>query len=168
MQHPGFSLCGSSCCTAQALDSWASVVAAHGLSRGVGLGCSKACAIFPDQGSNRCPLHWQADSYPPCHQGSRGHFSIRLSVLSLTCSSSSLYILDISLSSDLSIAKLHPFPFPYCTHWKEVKMCGTHLRSKELCSRIFIGAEDLKLLGILSYAKLFFSPFVYLFIFYLY
>ena len=60
-------------------------------------------------------------------------------------------------SSDLSIAKLHPFPFPYCTHWKEVKMCGTHLRSKELCSRIFIGAEDLKLLGILSYAILFFS-----------
>ena len=106
LQHPGFSLCGSSCCTAQALDSWASVVAAHGLSRGVGLGCSKACAIFPDQGSNRCPLHWQADSYPPCHQGSRGHFSIRLSVLSLTCSSSSLYILDISLSSDLSIASI--------------------------------------------------------------
>ena len=33
-----------------------SVVAAHGLS------CSVACGIFPDQGSNPCPLHWQADS----------------------------------------------------------------------------------------------------------
>ena len=22
----------------------------------------KACGIFPDQGSNRCPLHWKADS----------------------------------------------------------------------------------------------------------
>ena len=27
-----------------------------------GLGCSAACGIFPDQGSNLCPLHWQADS----------------------------------------------------------------------------------------------------------
>ena len=35
-----------------------------------GLSCSLACGIFPDQGSNPCPLHWQADSYPLCHQGS--------------------------------------------------------------------------------------------------
>ena len=41
-----------------------SVVVAHGPS------CSAACGIFPDQGSNPCPLHWQADSQPPCHQGS--------------------------------------------------------------------------------------------------
>ena len=33
-----------------------SVVVAHGLS------CSAACGIFPGQGSNLCPLHWQADS----------------------------------------------------------------------------------------------------------
>ena len=33
-----------------------SVVVAHGLSY------STACGIFPDQGSNPCPLHWQADS----------------------------------------------------------------------------------------------------------
>ena len=26
--------------------------------------------IFPDQGSNPCPLHWQADSQPLHHQGS--------------------------------------------------------------------------------------------------
>ena len=32
--------------------------------------CSAACGIFPDQGSNPCPLHWQADSQPLCHQGS--------------------------------------------------------------------------------------------------
>ena len=25
------------------------------------LSCSKACVIFPDQVSNQCPLHWQAD-----------------------------------------------------------------------------------------------------------
>ena len=40
-----------------------SVVVAHGLS------CSAACGIFPDQGSNPCPLHWQADSQPLHHQG---------------------------------------------------------------------------------------------------
>ena len=34
--------------------------------------CSAACGIFPDQGSNPCPLHWQADSQPLCHQGSPG------------------------------------------------------------------------------------------------
>ena len=41
-----------------------SVVVAHGPS------CSAACGIFPDQGSNPCPLHWQADSQPLHHQGS--------------------------------------------------------------------------------------------------
>ena len=41
-----------------------STVVAHGPS------CSAACGIFPDQGSNPCPLHWQADSQPLCHQGS--------------------------------------------------------------------------------------------------
>ena len=41
-----------------------SVVVSHGPS------CSAAYGIFPDQGSNPCPLHWQADSQPLCHQGS--------------------------------------------------------------------------------------------------
>ena len=40
-----------------------SVVVAHGPS------CSVAWGIFPDQGSNPCPLHWQADSPPLRHQG---------------------------------------------------------------------------------------------------
>ena len=41
-----------------------SVIVAHGPS------CSMACGIFPDQGSNPCPLHWQADSQPLRHQES--------------------------------------------------------------------------------------------------
>ena len=41
-----------------------SVGVAHGLS------CSAACGILPDQDSNPCPLHWQADSQPLHHQGS--------------------------------------------------------------------------------------------------
>ena len=32
--------------------------------------CSEACEIFPDQGLNLCPLHWQVDSYPLYHWGS--------------------------------------------------------------------------------------------------
>ena len=41
-----------------------SVIVAHGPS------CSAACGIFPDQGSNPCPLHWQTDIQPLRHQGS--------------------------------------------------------------------------------------------------
>ena len=41
-----------------------SAVVAHGPS------WSTACGILPDQGSNPCPLHWQADSQPLRHQGS--------------------------------------------------------------------------------------------------
>ena len=41
-----------------------SVVVTHGLSS------SSACGIFPDQGANLEPLHWQVDSYPVGHQGS--------------------------------------------------------------------------------------------------
>ena len=84
---PAFSSCGkwghsSSRCTGLSL-SWplllrnkgsrlaGSVIVAHGPS------CSAACGIFPDQGSNPCPLHWQADSQPLRHQGSpRGYSSL--------------------------------------------------------------------------------------------
>ena len=48
----GFSLLWSTGCR-----HVGSVVVAHGLS------CSTACRIFPDQGSNPCPLHWQAYSF---------------------------------------------------------------------------------------------------------
>ena len=54
----------SLCCGAQAPGARASVVVAHELSR------SAECGILPDQGSNPCPLHWQADSQPLHHQGS--------------------------------------------------------------------------------------------------
>ena len=48
----GFSSCG-----ARALGVRAPVVVAHGLS------CAAACGIFPDQGLNPCPLHWQVDGF---------------------------------------------------------------------------------------------------------
>ena len=42
---------------ARRLQSLGSIVVLHGLS------CSTACGIFPDQGSNWCPPHCQADLY---------------------------------------------------------------------------------------------------------
>ena len=65
-----------------------SVVVAHGPS------CSAACGIFPDQGSNPCPLHWQADSQPLRHRGSpAGSFLITNSISLLV---TSLFRLSIS------------------------------------------------------------------------
>ena len=64
IESRGYSSCGArashcsgfSCWGAWALGAQASVAAACGLS------CYLACGIFPNQGSNMCPLHWQADS----------------------------------------------------------------------------------------------------------
>ena len=55
---------GFSCCGAWAPGCVGSVFVAYGFS------CSAACGIFLDQGSNPCPLCWQADSYSAYHQGS--------------------------------------------------------------------------------------------------
>ena len=52
--HTGFSSCGT---WAQELWFPGSIAVAQGL------GCSMACGIFPDQGSNLCLLHWQVDSF---------------------------------------------------------------------------------------------------------
>lgn len=34
------------------------------------LSCSMVCGIFLGHRLNRCPLHWQVDTYPLYHQGS--------------------------------------------------------------------------------------------------
>ena len=67
--------------------------AAHrlSLSAGHGLSCSTACEIFPDQGSNPCPLHWRADSQSLDHQGSPEHI-----LIARICSSSSSGALNTS------------------------------------------------------------------------
>ena len=49
----------SSLLVAPWLQGMSSVVVAYQFS------CSMACGIFPDQVSNLCPLHWQADQVPP-------------------------------------------------------------------------------------------------------
>ena len=55
---------GSRTCRLQQLQHEVSVVAVLGLS------CSTASGILPDQRSNLRPLHWQVGSYPLNHQGS--------------------------------------------------------------------------------------------------
>ena len=55
MQASVVAACGLSSCGSQIL-SLGSIVVAHVLN------CFVACGIFPDQGSNPCPPHWQADS----------------------------------------------------------------------------------------------------------
>ena len=49
-----------------------------------GLSCSAACGIFLDQGSNPCPLHWQADltTVPP-GKPPLSSFNIVLEVLAM-------------------------------------------------------------------------------------
>ena len=69
--YSDFSGCGAqalgqaSAVAAPELQSTNSIVVAYGLS------CSTACGIFLDQGSNWYLSHWQADSLPLSHQGSR-------------------------------------------------------------------------------------------------
>ena len=78
---------GFSCCGAQALGMRASVVVARRLQSAGSvvvahrLSCSAACGIFPDQGSNPCPLHWQVDSYVLRYQGSPSQWSLMKSTL---------------------------------------------------------------------------------------
>ena len=80
----GFSHCrawalgpGSSAAAARGFISHGSWVLEHaGFSSWAhGLGCSLARGIFPDQRLNPCPLHWQVDSHPLCHQHHLGQKS---------------------------------------------------------------------------------------------
>ena len=67
-----------------------SVIVAHGPS------CSATYGIFPDQGSNPCPLHWQADSQPLRHQGSPWTFSNGVFSLSRVFIHGSMAIFSVS------------------------------------------------------------------------
>ena len=82
-------------------------VVAHGPSR------SAARGIFPDQGSNPCPPHQQADSQPLRHQGSPD-VSLNTFLFTLTspsiCTSSILMLYD-SIYKSLPHYGLHFFFF---------------------------------------------------------
>ena len=83
-RHAGLSSCGSraSVVVARGLQSAGPAVVVHRLSR------SAACGLLPGQGSNPCPLRWQADSQPLRHQGSpctRFCVDVMFSLLLGTC-----------------------------------------------------------------------------------
>ena len=68
------SRCSGFCCGALQQLRFLGSLSSRSLVVACRLGCSKACAIFPDQGSNPCLLHLQGDSLPPSHQGSPYNF----------------------------------------------------------------------------------------------
>ena len=77
-----------------------SVVVAHGPN------CSAACGIFPDQGSNPCPLHRQADCQPLRHQGSPHSF----------ISDSSLLKVEFTFTSSTPMHLIYSSPRGSCPH----------------------------------------------------
>ena len=83
------------------------------------LSCPVAYEIFPDQGSNPRPLHWQVDSQPLYHQGSPEHNSF-LSIHSLT---------DMGYFHPLAIIILVLCTVMYMNHL--VLMYSTHTLSGE-------------------------------------
>ena len=96
----------------------ASLVAEHRLqthrlsscgSRATTPSCSAACGIFPDQGSNPCPLHWQADSQPLRHQGSpkESHFDEVIYLVDSLYEFGSVTVYILSLSLDNNSTHLH-------------------------------------------------------------
>ena len=81
-----------------------SVVVAHGSS------CSVACGIFPDQGLNPCPLHWQADSQPLRHQGSPTVFilfAVRMTELSPEPSVFPTFFFNDTATTEIYTLSLH-------------------------------------------------------------
>ena len=53
---------GLSCCGARLYSSGTSIVERWLSSSAHRPSCSEVCGLFPNQGSNLCPLHWQVDS----------------------------------------------------------------------------------------------------------
>ena len=107
--------CGGFSYGAQALGHVGSAIVAHGLI------CSTAHGIFPDQGSNPCPLHWQVDSYPLYHQGSLSKPIFNLvhacPVTSVVSDSATLWIVAHQAPLSMEFSRQEhwnglPFPIP--------------------------------------------------------
>ena len=86
-----------------------SALVVHGLSH------SATCGIFPDQGSNPCPLHWQVDSLPLSHQGSPRGIDLNELFL-LSC------VVSIFLPNSAFICKDY-FVSYYCSYTSFLLIC---------------------------------------------
>ena len=76
---------------------------------------SATCGIFPDQGSNPCPLHWQVDSLPLSHQGSPRGIDLNQLFL-LSC------VVGIFLPNSAFIRKDY-FVSYYCSYTSFLLIC---------------------------------------------
>ena len=112
-----------------------SVVVAHGPIR------SAACGIFPDQGSNPCPLHWQADSQPLRHQGSPDPlflffiFNLKLSSFWVKVKLPNLYMWqlhDVVNQGGGSRLCGVVMGIACCLFWPDVAFCATNIPSVKL------------------------------------
>ena len=80
---------GLSCCGAQALGLWASIISVGAIAVVYRLRCSATRGIFLDRVLNLCLLPWQVDSLPLSHQGSplsnifKGHGIITIFLLKI-------------------------------------------------------------------------------------
>ena len=79
---------GSWCLGFSRCSTPASALVAHRLS------CSEPYGIFPDQGSNLCPLHWQVDSNPMYYQRSASTLFLKF-IIANVCGCSSHISLTI-------------------------------------------------------------------------
>ena len=106
-----------------------SAAVAHGPSR------SAACGIFPDQGLNPYPPHWQADSQPLRHQGSPRNITFKCSCSSLSNWLKVLVSISTFWWKEIWLAKLvwAVYPGPIMCAWR----LGWHVRGWVLC-----GAEN--------------------------
>ena len=62
-----------------------------------------ACGIFPDQGSNPCTLHWQADAQSLDHQGSPHILFIHIYLLLTFCSICFFYLLFVHIYISINV-----------------------------------------------------------------
>ena len=95
-----------------------SAIVAHGPS------CSTVCGILPDQGSNPCPLRWQADSQPLRHQGSPvGRFLITVSISVLVIGLFIISILPGSVLEHCAFLRICQF-LPGCPFYWHIVACS--------------------------------------------
>ena len=121
-------------CRVWALGDWASVAVTHGLSFSVARG------IFPDQGSNLCPLHWQGNILP-LSQGSPCICRLAPAVLQNE--------LNCSLCALLTLAFLCLWPVAFAVGLQEnhcEKLVGQGLTDSLICYdlgsvQILVGRE---------------------------
>ena len=116
-----------------------SVVVAHGPS------CSAACGIFPNQGSNPCPLHWQADSEPLHHQGRPTHIFLILKLY--------IHILCILIIHVHQYTHMYRHTLLYCAlqilHFLQIEdlwqPCVVHLWLAFFSSKVFLKNKERKM-----------------------